>query len=125
MNAIRCIWLWGPTGCGKNKWIYEHFKNVYPKNWSSWWDLYKGEEVVTFDNMMPGTKIVPSILNWVKRSEHGLRSKHGIVTAKFKWFFITSVYSLDECLKGSKYLKEMRDIFEVYHFDAIDNLTIN
>lgn len=119
----RCIWLWGPTGCGKNLWIFNHFNNgVYSKAFNIWWDGYQGEEVVTFDNMCKGTRFIPTILKWAKGVFPTLKIKYGHVKPNYKWFFITSVYSMDECLKNSKYLNEMKEVFEVVHYNDVDSL---
>lgn len=123
MNSIRCIWLWGPTGCGKNRWIYDSFESIYPKNHNSWWDGYYGQEVVTLDNMMRGSKLIPAILRWVDNSRDDLlKAKRKPATRLFKWFFITSTRSLDDCLKGTKYHAKMKDTFEVFHYDDRDKI---
>lgn len=123
----RCIWLWGPTGCGKNKWIIDHFGDVgvYPKSYDIWWGFYNGEEVVTIDNMHSRSKFVPTIIKIAKCVYPKLKIKGGYVDRNYKWIFITSIYSLDDCLKNSKYLDEMKQLFEVYHYDEIDSLNIN
>lgn len=45
------IWLWGPTGCGKSKWAFDH----YPDAWVSgvdgrWFEGYDAHETVIIDD---------------------------------------------------------------------------
>lgn len=127
MNHIRCVWLWGPSGCGKNKWIHEHFNgSVYAKSLDRYWDFYQGENVITFDNMVPSVaRFSRPILNaankkykWLKCKNYKCKPKEAL----FQWVFCTSVFSLKECYKKSRFLEEMLDTFEVVHFDDINSL---
>lgn len=121
----RCIWIWGPSGSGKNKWIYTHFKSIYPKSLDRWWNFYHGEEVVCIDNIVKGCRFIPSIMCIAKKEYKLLKVKGGKpVKPNYIWFFITSVYSIDECLKNSIFRDEMKEIFEEYYVDDLNKLII-
>lgn len=50
----KIIWVYGPAGSGKNKWVDEnypdHYRPVRNDNGSfKWWEGYDGDEVVLFD----------------------------------------------------------------------------
>lgn len=44
------IILWGPTGCGKSKLVYEIFPDAYRKPKGKWWDGYHTQQTVVFDD---------------------------------------------------------------------------
>lgn len=51
----KVIWLWGPAGCGKSRWVHDRYAGSYYKPVTSgtrvWWDGYCGESVVLFDDL--------------------------------------------------------------------------
>lgn len=44
------IILWGPTGCGKSKLVYDTFPQAYRKPKGKWWDGYHTQDTVVFDD---------------------------------------------------------------------------
>lgn len=48
----QCVWLYGPTGTGKTRQVAEEEKDLYwyPYENAGWWDSYKGQEAVIFDD---------------------------------------------------------------------------
>lgn len=44
------IILWGPTGCGKSRLVYETFPQAYRKPKGKWWDGYHTQDTVVFDD---------------------------------------------------------------------------
>lgn len=52
-EMTKGIWLYGPSGCGKSKFVTENHphKDIYwvPDD-KGWWDNYKGQPVVLFDD---------------------------------------------------------------------------
>lgn len=121
----RCIWIWGPSGSGKNKWIYTHFNTVYPKSLDRWWNFYHDQEAVCIDNIMKGCKYIQSILKIARKEFKKLKVKGGPpVDPNYKWIFVTSVYSIDDCLLHSKFRDQMKQVFEEYYVDELDKLII-
>lgn len=49
-------WLWGEPGCGKSHWAHINFSHEthykYPDD-GRWWDDYRGQEIVIFDDFRP------------------------------------------------------------------------
>lgn len=50
-SAPECLYLFGPPGCGKTRWVYDTFKSIYEKDPVTYWFCgYNGEECMLFDD---------------------------------------------------------------------------
>jgi len=50
-ELTKCIWIYGPTGCGKTKYIKEKYPNSYWKsNGYKWWDGYEQQDTIIIDD---------------------------------------------------------------------------
>lgn len=52
LRDIKVSYIWGPTGTGKTRGVYEAYPDVYALFSTSpeWWDGYDGQSVVLFDD---------------------------------------------------------------------------
>lgn len=55
-HVMNVIVLQGPTGCGKSKWPWDNFNNIYPKSNDQWWDSYENHETVLLDDFYGNIK---------------------------------------------------------------------
>ncbi len=46
----KVILLIGGTGCGKSKWAYDNYPDLYDKSKEKWWDGYTNQGTVLFDD---------------------------------------------------------------------------
>lgn len=97
----RCLWLYGPPGCGKSRWCRENFPGFFTKPQNKWWDGYKGEEVVVLDDYD-----TPTLSHYLKiwadvYSFYG-EVKGGTVACNYKIFIVTSNYMPHEIWTDEK-----------------------
>lgn len=52
-NEVECIIYYGKTGTGKSRKAFEENQMAYRKKPGKWWDGYKGEDTVIFDEYRP------------------------------------------------------------------------
>ena len=44
------MWIYGETGTGKTRYVFDNYKDIYIKNSTKWWDGYDGHEVILIDD---------------------------------------------------------------------------
>ena len=44
-------WHYGPTGCGKSRYVRQHHPGCYLKDTTRWWDKYNGQDVVLIEDV--------------------------------------------------------------------------
>lgn len=47
----KIIWRYGPAGCGKTRWVYEEYDDVFVPTSSKWWEGYDGHKTVLIDDI--------------------------------------------------------------------------
>ncbi len=99
--TIHCkgIWIHGPTGAGKTTEALQRFPDAFRKPPTKWWDGYEGQEVVLLDDLRKeGAKyIVYYLTQWMdKHPPPAGEVKGGNVPLPFKWFVVTSQWSIAE-----------------------------
>lgn len=58
-GEFRNLWIQGPAGCGKSRWVWDNFEHeLYPKAISKWWDYYKNERIVLIEDWDPTHKML-------------------------------------------------------------------
>lgn len=81
--------LIGPPGCGKTKWAWDNYPDLYTKPDGQWWDGYAGEETVLLDDF-GGDLAYTTLLKVLDRYPLQLPVKGGFVAAKYTTVIITS-----------------------------------
>jgi len=54
IGPVQVIWMFGPTGCGKTRTLYDKFgPDVYVVEDFKWWDGYCGQKTIALDDFRP------------------------------------------------------------------------
>ncbi len=99
--TIHCkgIWIHGPTGAGKTTAALQRYPGCFRKPPTKWWDGYEGQEVILLDDLRKENAkfIVYYLTQWMDRhAPPAGEVKGGNMPLPFKWFVVTSQWSIDE-----------------------------
>ncbi len=91
-KPVDVLWLWGPTGCGKTRYVYDNYEAVYNKPEGPWFDGYDGDEVALFDDFEAVDIGITQLLKLLDRYPMKVPVKGGFVNWNPKTIVITSNY---------------------------------
>ncbi len=90
------IWLWGPTGCGKTRFAYDNYQNIYSKPAGGWFDGYDEHETVLLDDFEAVDIEISMLLKLLDRYPMSVPVKGGFVNWNPETVIITSNYAPKE-----------------------------
>lgn len=98
----KCFWIHGPPGIGKSYTVRQMFPELYPKDCTKWWDHYKGEKVVLFEEFDPNCKDLSTLLKkWSDVYSLIGEVKGGSVDLLYEVFIVTSNYTINQIFSTS------------------------
>ena len=84
------IVLQGPTGCGKSKFVFDNYDNVFTKMDNRWWDGYDRHETVLLDDFYGGWIKFADFLKLLDRYPYQVEVKGGARQFVAKTILITT-----------------------------------
>lgn len=100
-NHLRGIFIFGKSGIGKSTLARSLFpgESIYNKAHNKWWDSYKGEKVVIWDDLSPEEAKVSGTHLKLYCDRYGImgETKGSGVPLTYDYFIMTSQYTFEEC----------------------------
>lgn len=90
----KCYWIYGPTGCGKSRYVRDNHPNAcYYKPQNKWWDGYSGETVVLIDDFdLQGSCLGHYLKIWADCYSFVAEVKGTTIKPIIDTFYVTSQY---------------------------------
>lgn len=90
-------WIWGETGTGKTRYVYERHKDIWACGRDlKWWDGYNGQEVVLLDDFRGDMCKFRELLRILDRYPYRVEFKGGSRNLNSPYIYITCPYPPDE-----------------------------
>lgn len=103
---LRGIFIFGQSGVGKSTLARGLFpgRTIYNKAHNKWWDSYKGEKIVIWDDLSPEEAKISGTHLKLYCDRFGImgETKGSGVPLTYDYFIMTSQYSFEECFEDSK-----------------------
>lgn len=118
---LRGIFIWGKSGLGKSTLARELFPQYthYSKNHNKWWDSYKGEKVVIWDDITPEEGKIHGNHLKLYCDRFGLigETKGSGIPLTYEYFIMTSQYPFNmvfEDVETRQAMERRTFIFELH-----------
>lgn len=101
-EGVEVFYLWGHTGTGKTKSVWEQEENLFVFPGRGWFDGYRGQEAALFDDFRGGEDGIEFgyLLRLLDRYPMDVPIKGGFVDWRPKRIYITSNLELDALYVG-------------------------
>lgn len=111
------LWIFGETGLGKTRWVFDTFPAHYKKLKNKWWDGFSGEGVVCIQEFSPKhEKLSEHLKEWADHYPFRCEKKGSSMEINFKVLIITSNYSIMDVFKDDEICRPLLRRFNVFHF---------
>lgn len=102
-HTNKVTWLWGETGSGKTRHVYDKFPNitdVYAKKPDRWWDGYNGQPCILLDDFRPTWWSFDHMLRLLDRYQMQVEIKGGDAWLQPAHIFITCTMKPEDLYEG-------------------------
>lgn len=114
------LWIYGPTGTGKSKKVWDEYPQAYRKMCNKWWDGYNDQEVVVLEDIGLTHEYLGDHLKiWADRFPFRAEMKGRTVMLRPQRLVITSNYHPEELWKDPSVLNPILRRFEVQKLEQL------
>lgn len=118
LSECTGVWIYGPSGVGKTKYVFEKYPGHYVKSRNKWWNGYQRQDVVCLDDI--GTFDAPHLgsflKDWAGQYPFQAEEKLGGMTIRPKTFVVTSQYSIEDLWVDQETRDALNRRFKVIKF---------
>ncbi|AXQ66155.1 MAG: helicase [Veloxivirus ubatis] len=93
IEPIEVIWIHGPPGCGKTRYVYDRETDPFRPISEKWWDGYEGQQVILLDDFREDWCKFARLLQLTDIYPFKVETKGGSVEVMYKKVYITSPYN--------------------------------
>jgi len=114
------LWIWGPTGTGKSKKVWDEYPDAYRKMCNKWWDGYNDQPTVVLEDIGLTHEYLGDHLKiWADRFPFRSEMKGRTVMLRPERIVITSNYHPDQLWKDPGVLNPILRRFAIVKLDTI------
>ncbi|UOF79816.1 rep protein [Circoviridae sp.] len=114
-DKLYNFWIYGPTGLGKTKFVFDNFPDHFKKLKNKWWDNYKGQQVVCMQEFGKKHEMLSEHLKeWADHYPFNCERKGSCCEINFKCLIITSNWAIEEIWQDENVVEPLLRRFRVY-----------
>ena len=118
LNKLDNLWIMGPTGCGKSRWVHQMYPNCYRKLSTKWWQGYNPHnaehKIVVLDDLHPDTwQDLPLLKQWADHYPFPAEIKGGSMIIRPERIIVTSNFHPRQCFRREEDLEPILRRFQV------------
>lgn len=127
VSVLENEWIWGPTGTGKTRSVWERFPDSYIKKADThWWDGYQGEETVIIDDFDKYfVKQGYHLKIWADHRPFLAETKGGAMMIRPKRIIVTSNYRISEIWSDDTTLQPLLRRFKEIEMPISISVTVD
>lgn len=116
VEPIKVVWIWGSSGTGKTKQVYDEHPDVYRPTTFKWWEGYDGHDTILIDDFRRDYCKFHELLKLLDIYPFRVETKGGARQVQFKTIYITSPYSPTDTYETREDLVQLtRRITQIIH----------